>query len=26
LRIDPTFQPARINLEKLKELKPGLFR
>jgi tetratricopeptide (TPR) repeat protein len=26
LRIDPTFMPARVNLEKLKKLKPGLFR
>lgn len=26
LRIDPTFTPARINLEKLKKIKPRLFR
>ncbi len=26
LRIDPTFQPARVNMEKLKKQKPSLFR
>jgi len=26
LRIDPTFTPARVNMEKLKKLKPRLFR
>jgi len=26
LNIDPTFTPARLNLEKLKKLKPSLFR